>query len=118
MFSLLGRARLFGKLLVSSLALTLLTVVLIGALVAWRLERPVLQEEAQVLRAKAVLVRELVIPALDKAPDAALQERVRTVGTEIGTRLTVIRAAVPRSLTRTDTASAGPSGIVTHSRRG
>jgi hypothetical protein len=58
MFSHLGRSQLFRKLLVSYLALTVLTVVLIGALVAWRIERAVLQEEARVLQAKAVLVRE------------------------------------------------------------
>jgi two-component system, OmpR family, phosphate regulon sensor histidine kinase PhoR len=92
MFSHLGRSQLFRKLLVSYLALTILTVVLIGALVAWRIERAILQEEAQVLQAKAVLVRELVTPALDQGPDAALQERVRAVGAEIGTRLTVLRA--------------------------
>jgi hypothetical protein len=92
MFSHLGRSQLFRKLLVSYLALTVLTVVVIGALVAWRIERAVLQEEAQVLQAKAVLVRELVTPALDQVPDAALQERVRAVGAEIGTRLTVLRA--------------------------
>ena len=92
MFSHLRRSQLFRKLLVSYLALTILTVVLIGALVAWRIERAVLQEEAQVLQAKAVLVRELVTPALDQGPDPALQERVQAVGAEIGTRLTVLRA--------------------------
>jgi hypothetical protein len=92
MFSHLRRSQLFRKLLGSYLALTVLTVVLIGALVAWRIERAVLQEEAQVLQAKAVLVRELVTPALDQGPDAALQERVWAVGAEIGTRLTVLRA--------------------------
>jgi hypothetical protein len=92
MFSHLRRSQLFRKLLGGYLALTILTVVLIGALVAWRIERAVLQEEARVLQAKAVLVRELVTPALDQGPDAALQERVRAVGAEIGTRLTVLRA--------------------------
>jgi hypothetical protein len=92
MFSHLGRSRLFRKLLVSYITLTLLTVALIGALVNWRIERAIIQEEARVLQAKAVLVRELLAPALDRMSDATLQERIRVVGTEIGTRLTVIRA--------------------------
>jgi methyl-accepting chemotaxis protein len=88
----LGRSRLFWKLSASYLALTLLTAILIGMLVARHIERTALQEEAHVLQAKAVLLRELVTPALDRAPDPALQVRVRALGQEIGTRLTVIRA--------------------------
>jgi uncharacterized membrane protein YraQ (UPF0718 family) len=68
----LGRSRLFWKLSASYLALTLLTAILIGMLVARHIERTALQEEAHVLQAKAVLLRELVSPALDRAPDPAL----------------------------------------------
>jgi two-component system phosphate regulon sensor histidine kinase PhoR len=92
MFAHLGHARLFWKLFGSYLALTLLAVLLIGGLLAWGIEAGVLREEARALRAKAVLVRELVTPALDQATDAALQGRVRAVGADIGTRLTVLRA--------------------------
>jgi hypothetical protein len=113
MFSRLGRSRLFRKLFVSYLALIVLTVGLIGTLVAWRIERAVLQEEAQVLRAKAVLVRELVTPALDQAPDAALQGRVRALGGEIGTRLTVLRA----DGTVLADSEEEPSRMENHSRR-
>jgi hypothetical protein len=92
MFAHLGRSRLFWKLCGSYLALTLLTAVLIGALVAWHLAQATIEEEAQELRAEAVLAREVVTPALDQAAGGALQGRVRALGQEIGTRLTVVRA--------------------------
>jgi hypothetical protein len=59
--------------------------------VGWHIERAALQEEAHMLQAKSVLLRELATPILDRAPDPALQGRVRALGEQIGTRLTVIR---------------------------
>jgi methyl-accepting chemotaxis protein len=88
----LGRSRLFWKLYASYTGLTLLTATLIGVLVTWHIARAALQEEAHALQAKAVLLRELVTPALDRGADPTLQARVRALGEEIGTRLTVIRA--------------------------
>jgi hypothetical protein len=65
MWSYLGRSRLFWKLSASYLTLVLLTALIIGALVAWRIKQAALQEEVDVLRAKGMLLRELVITALD-----------------------------------------------------
>jgi two-component system, OmpR family, phosphate regulon sensor histidine kinase PhoR len=90
MWSHLGRSRLFWKFSASYLAIVLFTAMIIGALVAWRIEQAALQEGVDVLRAKGMLLRELVIPALDHAQDPALQTRVRALGQEIGTRLTVL----------------------------
>jgi Methyl-accepting chemotaxis protein (MCP) signalling domain/Single Cache-like len=92
MFSHLGRSRLFWKLLAGYVAVTLLPVIIIGALMAWRIERAALQEEARGLQAKAVLVRALVTPALAQGGDQPVQGRVRSLGQEIGTRLTVLGA--------------------------
>jgi two-component system phosphate regulon sensor histidine kinase PhoR len=92
MWSYLGRSRLFWKLSASYLTLVLLTAIIIGALVAWRIKQAALQQEVDVLRGKSTLLRELVTPALDHAQDPALQARVRALARELGTRLTVVTA--------------------------
>ena len=129
MWSYLGRSRLFWKFSASYLALILLTAMITGALVAWRIEQATLQEEVDGLRAKGVLLRELAIPTLDRAQDPALQARVRALGQELGTRLTVLNAdgtvladsdedpaAMANHAGRTEVVEAGRQGIGTARR--
>jgi hypothetical protein len=86
MWSYLRCSRLFWKFSASYFGLILFTAFIIGGLVAWHIKQTVLQEEIDGLRAKSMLVRELAIPALDRAQDPAFQMRMLALGQEIGAR--------------------------------
>jgi two-component system phosphate regulon sensor histidine kinase PhoR len=86
------RPRFLWKLYAGYVALILLTITVFGVFVARRMAQESLQETHHTLRAKAVLLRDIAIPALTAAADDQLQERLRLLGTAIGTRLTIVGA--------------------------
>ncbi len=80
-------SRLFWKLYLGYVVLILLTTIVIGVLVGRRIEQDLLEETQTALTEKAVLLRELVAPAL--ADPAALDLVVRRVGGATRTRFAV-----------------------------
>ena len=84
-------SRFLWKLYAGYSALILLSTAVVGGLVAQRTEQDSLEEIQQSLRARAVLLKDLAAQSLETSPDPTLQERIHMLGTEIDTRLTVIR---------------------------
>lgn len=82
------RSRMFWRLLLAYGILILGAVGSVGLVVLNRAEAYFLQQIEESLRTRAVLVREAVIAG----PLVPLQERVRALGREIGTRITLIAA--------------------------
>ncbi len=79
-----------GKIHAAYSALILLTTILLGVMVTRRIEADALREIEQDLGVRAVLLRDLAGPALAEPSGAGFQERIRALGREISTRLTVI----------------------------
>jgi two-component system phosphate regulon sensor histidine kinase PhoR len=86
------RPRFLWKLYAGYVVLILLTTAVVGIFVAQRIVQESLQETHNTLRAKAVLLRDIATPALTSGTDSQFQERLRLLGTAIGTRLTVVHA--------------------------
>ncbi|NIA07032.1 MAG: HAMP domain-containing protein [Actinobacteria bacterium] len=86
------RSRFLWKLYAGYVLLILLSAVIVGGLVSRWIEQNSLEEIKQSLRARAVLLADLAAPTLSESSSSDFQERVRTLGGEIGTRLTVIAA--------------------------
>lgn len=85
------RSRFLWKLYAGYSALILLSTVVVGGLIAQRIERDSFEEIQQSLRAQAVLLKDLAAQFFETSPDLTFQERIHALGTEIDTRLTVIR---------------------------
>jgi len=66
------------------------TTVVLGLLIGWRLDRDARQDLEESLRAKAVLLGDLAEHAAFRG--RPLESRVRELGREVGTRLTIVRA--------------------------
>ena len=86
------RSRFLWKLYAGYSALILLSVVIVGGMITRRMEQDALAEIRQSLEARAVLLRGLARQHIEGSADSTFQKRVRALGREIGTRLTVIRA--------------------------
>lgn len=86
------RPRFLWKLYAGYVVLILLTTAVVGIFVAQRIVQESLQETHNTLRAKAVLLRDIATPTLTSGTDSQFQERLRLLGTTIGTRLTVVHA--------------------------
>jgi two-component system, OmpR family, phosphate regulon sensor histidine kinase PhoR len=86
------RPRFLWKLYAGYVVLILLTTAVAGIFVVQRIVQESLQETHNTLQAKAVLLRDIAAPVLASGIDNQLQERLRLLGTAIGTRLTVVRA--------------------------
>nr|XP_061811868.1 sensor protein kinase WalK-like [Nerophis lumbriciformis] len=84
------RSRFLWKLYAGYALLILLTALLVGFLVAPRVERAAIQETDRRLKGEAALLREVAKSGLGMP--LVLQRRVRTLGREVGTRLTVMTA--------------------------
>ena len=84
------RSRFLWKLYAGYALLILLATGLIGSLVAARIESETLADIDRRLRAEAMLLRDIAENGLTHP--ARLQKRALDLGTEIGTRLTIIRA--------------------------
>jgi two-component system phosphate regulon sensor histidine kinase PhoR len=83
-------SRFHWKVYAGIVSLVLGTTALLGFLVSRRIERDALEDLERSLRAKAALLADLAVPSLAGDQDPALQERLRRLGDEIGTRLTVV----------------------------
>src|SRR5438128_3818427 len=83
------RSRMFWRLFGTFAGLLLATIAVLGIIVLNRVEKHFLQQIEESLEAKAILVRE----SLEGGPkDQTLQERVRSLGSETGLRITLIAA--------------------------
>ena len=83
-------SRFFWKLYAGYSALILFFAVIVGGLVTQQLEQDSRQEIERSLQARAVFLEDLARPYFD-APGSAFLGRVRALGEQIDTRLTVIR---------------------------
>ncbi|MFQ5505610.1 MAG: ATP-binding protein [Planctomycetota bacterium] len=85
------QSRLLWKLYAGYVVLILLATTILGLLVGRQIEQGTLDEIRDSLRARAALLCGAAAPSLGDRSDATLQARVRQLGSEIHTRLTVIR---------------------------
>lgn len=86
------RTRFIWKLYAGIVLLIVLTAVVVGALVHFTIARESLLEVEQALEDQAGLLRELARPSLTGTVSPQLQDQVRRLSQESGTRLTVIAA--------------------------
>jgi two-component system phosphate regulon sensor histidine kinase PhoR len=86
------RSRFFWRLFGGSVAIILLTSLVIDLVDAYGVRRDFLEEKRRSLKAVAVLLGEIAAPRLRGAADPELPARVRRLGSESGTRLTVVTA--------------------------
>ena len=84
------RSRFLWKLYAGYATLIVLSATTVAALIVRRVERGSLEELRSSLRVRATLLREVASRSLGEPPDPSLQRRVRALGAEIGTRLTVV----------------------------
>jgi len=89
---LILRSRFFWKLYTPYAALILLSTVLFGMRISRSLEEDANHEIRQSLEARARLLKVLAKDSLESPPPASFQPRIRALGEQIGTRLTVIKA--------------------------
>lgn len=85
------RSRFLWKLYAGYVVAILLTTAIVGIIVARRIVQDTLQETHRVLRARAVLLRDITTSLLDSEADAHIQKRVSLLGAAVGTRFTVMR---------------------------
>jgi len=83
-------SRLLWKVYAGYVALIFVTVAVVGGLVARKVEQNTREEILKSLNARAVLLREFAEPHLDKAVNRELLGRIRKLGSDTETRLTVI----------------------------
>jgi two-component system phosphate regulon sensor histidine kinase PhoR len=86
------RSRFLWKLYAAYVALILLATIIVGTLIARQVERDSLEEVQASLKARAVLLKDVAGHSLEGLTELSVQERVRTLGSAIGTRFTVIRS--------------------------
>ncbi len=86
------KSRFLWKLYAGYALLIFLATGLIGGLVATRIESETLAETDRHLQSESMLLRDIAKNALSGPQAAGLQERVSTLGQEVGTRFTIIRA--------------------------
>ncbi len=86
------RSRFLWKLYAGYALLILLTTGIVGGLVGLQIARRTLAETDRRLESEAVLLRHIATGRLGTDREHELQTLVRTLGTEIGTRLSIIRA--------------------------
>ena len=86
------RSRFLWKLYAGYALLIVLTTGIVGGLVGIQIARRTLAETDRRLESEAILLRHLAAGRLGTESEGELQDLVLTLGTEIGTRLTVIRA--------------------------
>ncbi len=88
------RSRYLWKLYASYAFLILLTIAVVGALVAGRIEKDAMVEIDRRLESQTRLLRELAVGDLARGSELRhLQEKVHSLGREVGTRFTVIDAS-------------------------
>ena len=85
------RSRLLWKLYAGYVVLILVSTAIVGLLIGRQIEQDTLDEIRESLRVRAALLRDSALPSPGERPVPALQSRVRSLGAEIHTRLTVIR---------------------------
>ncbi len=83
------RSRLLWRLYAGYVAVIVPTTMSLGLLFGWRLQQDLLRDIEQSLREKAVLLGDLAGHA--GLRDAVLEARVRRLGNDLATRLTVVR---------------------------
>ena len=86
------RSRFLWKLYAGYAVLILVSAALVGVLTARQIERDTLDEIRDSLRARAAMLKQAAWPASRGESAETLQSRVRALGEEIHTRLTVIRS--------------------------
>ena len=86
------RSRFLWKLYAGYALLIILTTGIVGGLVGLQIARRTLSETDRRLESEAVLLRHIASGRLGTDRESELQGMVLTLGTEIGTRLTIIRA--------------------------
>ena len=84
-------SRYLWKLYASYVVLIVVSTGIVGGLIARQIKKDTLDETRGSLRARATLLRDVVLPELSGGHGPDLQERVRALGSGIATRLTVIR---------------------------
>ncbi|MFQ5700223.1 MAG: ATP-binding protein [Acidobacteriota bacterium] len=85
-------SRILWKLYAGYAIVILISTVIVGGLISRRIEAETLDEIQRSLSARAFLLRDAAARSFLSAGDASLQARIRTIGRQIGTRLTVIRS--------------------------
>ena len=90
------QTRFFWKLYAGYVGLILLSSIIVGGLIAQQTQQDSLTEITSSLEATAILLRQLARPSLENPEetirlDWEFQQEVRTLGQQIGNRLTVIR---------------------------
>ncbi len=85
-------SRFFWKLFASYAVLVVLGVAVVGVLTSRRVGQDLLENTERALSNRATLLAVVATPALGGAGGERLQERVKALGSETGTRYTVIRA--------------------------
>jgi two-component system phosphate regulon sensor histidine kinase PhoR len=86
------RSRFLWKLTAGYALCVVATALIVGALVAWRMERSAQQAIEARLAGESRLLEALATPRLLAGENGELQRLVRDAGREIGARLTVVRA--------------------------
>ncbi|MDA0840422.1 MAG: ATP-binding protein [Planctomycetota bacterium] len=86
------RSRFFWKLYSSYAALLVVTSVLTGSLVHWRLKASLNVELEKTLESKCILLAPYARRGLESGNQVAMQSEVTSMGRETGTRFTLIRA--------------------------
>lgn len=83
------RSRTFWRLFGSSTILVLTSISLLGVVIVRRVERHFLEQTEETLQKRAILVRHIVRSEVEE-PQADLQNHIRVLGAEIGTRITLL----------------------------
>jgi two-component system phosphate regulon sensor histidine kinase PhoR len=87
-----ARTRFLWKLYAGSVVVVVLTALIVGVLVSWRIERDSMREVESSLLNEAVLLREVARGAFETGRGETLQERIHAIGADTDVRFTVIRA--------------------------
>jgi two-component system phosphate regulon sensor histidine kinase PhoR len=85
------RSRFLWKLYAGYVVVILLTISIVGVIIARHIVDESLHETRRALQARAILLRALAGPLFDSAANGELQQRLRLLGTAIETRFTVIQ---------------------------
>ncbi len=84
-------SRFFWKLFSGYVLLVVIAVAVVGILVARRITRDMIADTERDLRVRARLVEPIALPFLGGGDPAELQRQVRVLGTDIATRITIVR---------------------------
>ncbi len=86
------RSKMLWKLYAGYAILVLASTTLVALLIARQIERDALEEIRESLHVRALMARELVRHYLSEISSSALPDRVRELGVETQTRITVVRS--------------------------